>query len=99
MVAISCDPILTGPAKFERSGRTVPPDTLVDIEERARLLAVAPYLDVLALARHGDLAANRGGRLFAPFSPGPLPPEDIVVPRYNMSAFHSFGDKPNTDAH
>src|SRR5262249_55412893 len=53
--------------------------TLIDIEERTRLLAVAPKFDLAAVAGLGDLPADRGRRLFAPAAPRAVGAEDIVI--------------------
>src|SRR5947209_2259928 len=54
---------------------------LVDIEKRACLFAIAPHLDLVAIAGHGNLATNRGWRLLATACPSPLRSENIVVAR------------------
>jgi hypothetical protein len=79
MVTISCDPMFTGAGKIRAEQPHRSFDALVDIQKRAGLFAVAPHLYGLAVACHGNFAANRGGRLFAPSGPGPLRPEDIMV--------------------
>ena len=58
-------------------------DAVVDVHERARLLAVAPDLDlVLARQLGGDhLAADRGRRLLAAAVVGAVRPVDVVVAR------------------
>src|SRR2546426_7625992 len=54
-------------------------EAFIDVEERARLPAVAPDLDLAAVGRQGDLAAYRGRRLLASALPGALGAEDVVV--------------------
>src|SRR6516165_3550167 len=54
-------------------------DALVNIEERACLVAIAPHLDLVAAAGHGNLATNRGWRLLTTACPSPLRSEYIVV--------------------
>ena len=55
-------------------------DAVVDVAERARLLAVAPDLDldVAGQLRDGHLAADRRRRLLAAAVPGAERPEDVV---------------------
>ena len=57
-------------------------------EERSGLKTVAPDIDLAAIRRLGDLAADRGGRLFAPAGPGAFWPEDVVIAR--DAAFHAM---------
>ena len=54
---------------------------VVDVGEAARLLAVAPDLDLVVAAqdRRGDLAADGGRRLLAAAVLGALGPVDVVV--------------------
>src|SRR6202030_1506393 len=54
---------------------------LVDIKERARLLAVAPDLDLAARGRLGDLAAERRRCFFLAVVPGTQRSEDVVIAR------------------
>jgi hypothetical protein len=79
MVTISSEPMFTGPEKSERISLSVPSTHIVDIEQRPRLLAVAPDLDVAAGWRAGDLAAQRCGRLLLATGPGAFRAEDVVV--------------------
>jgi hypothetical protein len=79
IVTISCDPIFTGPGRVERSNRTVPSNAFINVQKRARLLAIAPHFDCLAAPRHGNFAANRRGGLFAAAGPCPFWPEDVVI--------------------
>src|SRR5690349_8041711 len=56
-------------------------DAFVDIEEGARLLAIAPDVDGAAVARFGDLAAERRRCFLAAALPGPFRTEDVVIAR------------------
>ena len=55
-------------------------EAVVDVAERAGLLAVAPDLDAHVAAVLGleDLAAHRGGRLLATAEPGAVGTVDVV---------------------
>ena len=62
-------------------------EAFVDVEERARLIAVAPDLDLAAQLGFGHLAADGGGRLFLAAGPGAFGAEDVVEAR--DAAFHA----------
>src|SRR5439155_18003511 len=58
-------------------------DAIVDVAERARLLAITPDVDLRCARelRRGDLAADRGRRLFASAAPRAERTEDVVEAR------------------
>lgn len=56
-------------------------ETLVDVQEGSRLLAVPPNLDRVPRRRFRHLAAHRGRCLLATPHPGPFGAEDVVVAR------------------
>src|ERR1700722_18163112 len=59
--------------------------TFVDVEERARLRAVAPDLDLAIVRSLRHLAAHRGRGLLLAAFPGALGAENIVIARYAVS--------------
>src|SRR5229473_965040 len=54
-------------------------DAFVDVEERPRLAAVAPHLDLPAVSGLGDLPAEGSGGLLAPSAPSTLRAEHVVI--------------------
>ena len=65
-MTISSEPILTGPSKFGTRQAKRAFNAFVDIEERARLLPVAPDLDLAIVARMATLRQIAAGAFSLP---------------------------------
>ena len=77
-------------------------DTVIDVAERTGLLAVTPYFDLVISGqlRGGNLATERGWRLFATALLGTIGPEDVVEaddPRFQIVVFAVMGAEPLGD--
>src|SRR5262249_5878339 len=68
-----------------------PLNAFVDIEEGARLFAIAPDLDRIAVLGARNFPADRRRRLFAPTVPGSFGSEYVVVAR--NPAFHATASR------
>src|SRR5699024_11055528 len=64
-----------------------PLDALVDVEERASLLAVAPHLDFTAILCAGYFAAKGCWRFFATPFPSAFRAKNVVITRH--AYFHA----------
>src|SRR5256885_7819476 len=71
-----------GRARQRRMGQAIDPvNHVIDVRVGTNGLAVTPHLDGAAVAGLGDLAADRGGRLFPPTGPRALGSVAILEPR------------------
>src|SRR5262249_40432978 len=58
-----------------------PLKTLINIQKRACLVAIAPHLDFRSALRFRDLAADGRWSLFPATGPGSIRSKNVVVPR------------------